>query len=343
MLGQLLPSSASERKTLLAAGSRGWHGGHVWRSFSALLLAVELLLFEFRPRSLIPVALAVGTASIVRSAWIGSAPVFPMPEIAAPSPGAFFACLGIAVVFGVAAFAISRSVYLIEDTFEKLPFHWMWWPALGGVAVRIVGYFEPGPSASATTISRQTWPAQPRLAPSWLSALSNTSRGALLGWHLGWDAGSSYDHWQQARLGNRRLRGQLHSVAGSSSGGSAPAWHCVFGGAAQAILAAPVFAFETTSPGAALAPLMACCAVAVWVVRLLSSTSIMTEKIERRGVSVPLPVQRRCLRAYSGIDGDGYLACHTLDIDTPFEGLGTQNCRACDPRAGPASSTSRPG
>jgi H+/Cl- antiporter ClcA/CBS domain-containing protein len=333
LLGQLLPSSASERKTLLAAGAAAGMAATFGSPFSALLLAVELLLFEFRPRSLIPVALAVGTASITRSAWIGSSPVFPMPAIAAPSPGAFCACLGIAVIFGVAAFAISRSVYLIEDAFAKLPFHWMWWPALGGVAVGIVGYFEPrtlgvgydnitanlaGSAAVGAVVVLCTLKYL-----SWSIALgSGTSGGTLaplmtIGSGLGWAIGVFAAGFVPA------LDPHLVALLGMA---------CVFGGAAQAMLAAPVFACETTGQSAALAPLLACCAVAVWVVRLLGRTSIMTEKIERRGVSVP---SQFCADVFEHTAVSAVMDPQpvTLSCDTPFEEL-ARRIAAHDPSLG---------
>jgi CIC family chloride channel protein len=288
LLGQLLPSSASERKTLLAAGAAAGMAATFGSPFSALLLAVELLIFEFRPRSLIPVALAVSTASILRSAWLGSAPVFPMPAVAAPSVAAFGVCLVIAALLGVVAFGISRSIYLIEDAFEKLPLHWMWWPAIGGVAVGMVGYFEPrtlGVGYDNITANLAGSAAIGAILAlcllkylSWSIALgSGTSGGTLaplmmMGSGLGWALGSFANHLVPS------LDPHLVALIGMA---------CVFGGASQAMLAAPVFAYETTGQSAALAPLLACCAVAVWVVRLLGRTSIMTEKIERRGVSVP--------------------------------------------------------
>jgi H+/Cl- antiporter ClcA/predicted transcriptional regulator len=288
LIGQILPSSAAERKTLLAAGAAAGMAATFGSPLSALLLAVELLLFEFKARSLIPVALAVSVASVIRATWIGSAPVFPMPAIVAPTIPAFGGCLIIAALLGVAAFWISRMVYLIEDGFQKLPIHWMWWPAIGGIAVGCIGYIEPrtlgvGYSnitanlmGTGTVVTVLVFGLLKFL--SWSIALgSGTSGGTLaplmtLGSALGWVAGVGF----QTFIPN--LDTHLVALIGMA---------CIFGGASQAMLASAVFAYETTGQGAALFPLLACCAVSVLVVRALGKTSIMTEKIERRGVSVP--------------------------------------------------------
>jgi CIC family chloride channel protein len=288
LLGQLLPVSAMERKTLLAAGAAAGMAATFGSPLSALLLSVELLLFEFKTRSLIPVALAVGVATLLRVAWMGSAPVFPMPDLTAPSIPAFAGCLLIAGILGVAAWAISRAVYWVEDGFEKLPLHWMWWPALGAVAVGVIGYFEPRTlgvgygNITANLAGSGTILAIGALCSlkfvSWsLSLGSGTSGGTLaplmtVGSGLGWILGVVFQPWIPG------LDPHLAALLGMA---------CVFGGASQAMLASAVFAWETTGQNAALVPLLAGCAVAVWVVRALGRTSIMTEKIERRGVRVP--------------------------------------------------------
>ena len=112
---------------------------------SAVLLAVELLLFEYRPRSLIPVALAAATATARALAFVGSAPVFAMPDLRAARRAARSR---VYIAHRRASSAsppccVTRAVYAVEDGFEKLPIHWMWWPALGAIAVGVVGYFAP--------------------------------------------------------------------------------------------------------------------------------------------------------------------------------------------------------
>lgn len=288
LLGQILPTSASERKTLLAAGAAAGMAATFGSPLSALLLAVELLLFEFKPRSLIPVGLAVTVAATLRTAWLGATPVFPMPALQAPTMPAFISCLGLAAILGGAAFAISRAVYAVEDAFEKLPVHWMWWPALGGVVVGCVGYLEPRTlGVGYGNITANLAGNAPIVAVlvlgvlkflSWSVALgSGTSGGTLaplmtIGSALGLALGVAGHQLIPS------LDPHLAALLGMA---------CVFGGASQTLLAAPIFAYETTGQSAAIVPLVAGCAIAVWVARSLGRTSIMTEKIERRGVRVP--------------------------------------------------------
>src|SRR4051812_20745068 len=143
LVGQLLKTSAVERKTLLAAGAAAGMAATFGSPVSAVLLAVELLLFEFRARSIIPVALASATAAGVRMALVGSAPVFAMPQLEQPSGEALAFYILLGGVIGVVATFVTRAVYAVEDAFEKLPIHWMWWPAIGGLAVGGIGYYSP--------------------------------------------------------------------------------------------------------------------------------------------------------------------------------------------------------
>jgi len=143
LFGQLTHITPAERKTLLAAGAAAGMAATFGSPVSAVLLAVELLLFEFRARSIIPVALASATAAGLRLLLTGTAPIFEMTAVAPVTlPGlAFYTVLG--VVLGLIAVGVTRAVYAIEDAFDHLPIHWMWWPALGAVAVGVVGYFAP--------------------------------------------------------------------------------------------------------------------------------------------------------------------------------------------------------
>ncbi|HTN00519.1 MAG TPA: chloride channel protein, partial [Planctomycetaceae bacterium] len=142
-LGQWLTVSTQERKTLLAAGAAAGMSAIFGSPVSAVLLAVELLLFEFRPRSIVPVALASVTSAGLRLAFVGSEPVFAMPHLAPPGVAAMAFYILLGGLMGVAAVLITRVVYGVEDLFERLPIHWMWWPAIGAVAVGVIGCFEP--------------------------------------------------------------------------------------------------------------------------------------------------------------------------------------------------------
>ncbi len=142
-IGQVLRVSAEERKTLLAAGAAAGMSATFSSPVSAVLLAVELLLFEYRLRSIVPVALASAAACGAHVALVGSEPAFTMTAVAAPGGGAlaFYVAMGAGV--GAASMLVTRAVYAVEDGFEKLPIHWMWWPAIGGVVVGVIGVYSP--------------------------------------------------------------------------------------------------------------------------------------------------------------------------------------------------------
>ena len=143
LVGQLLKTTADERKTLLAAGAAAGMAATFGSPVSAVLLAIELLLFEFRPRSIIPVALASATATAVRMAFLGVDPIFEMPDLVQPGGSALASYIIIGGIVGVASVYVTRTIYAIEDTFARLPISWKWWPAIGAVAVGVIGYFAP--------------------------------------------------------------------------------------------------------------------------------------------------------------------------------------------------------
>src|SRR5690348_4826035 len=143
VIGQIISTTASERKTLLAAGAAAGMAATFGTPVSAVLLAVELLLFEFRPRSLVPVALASCSAAGARIFFDGAAPIFSMPALDHPAGTALWLYILLGAIVGVMAVVVTKMVYWVEDSFEHIPVHWMWWPAIGAVAVGVVGYFQP--------------------------------------------------------------------------------------------------------------------------------------------------------------------------------------------------------
>lgn len=124
LVGQVMTTTAIERKTLLSAGAAAGMAATFGSPVSAVLLAVELLLFEYRPRSIIPVALATSTAAGVRMLFDGAGPVFPMPDLVQPAGTALAAYIVLGGIVGVAAVIVTRAVYAVEDAFEHLPIHW---------------------------------------------------------------------------------------------------------------------------------------------------------------------------------------------------------------------------
>ncbi len=144
MLAQFFHLTAAERKTLLVAGAAAGMSATFASPVAAVLLAVELLLFEWKPRSLIPVALASVTADVLRRYIIGLGPLF--PTVAHPAfigPVNILACVLIGLLAGALSSLLTVAVYASEDAFRRLPIHWMWWPAIGGLVIGIGGLILP--------------------------------------------------------------------------------------------------------------------------------------------------------------------------------------------------------
>jgi H+/Cl- antiporter ClcA len=290
VLGQILSTTAAERKTLLAAGAAAGMAAIFGSPISAVLLAIELLLFEFRARSFIPVALAAATAAGMRIHFEGSGAIFPMPNLAAASLTSLGAYAVIGILVGILAVGVTRAVYWIEDMFEHLPIHWMWWPAIGGIAVGIVGYFAPrtfgvGYDNISQIISNQL---PLRLIAfltvmkflSWAISLGSGTSGGTLAplLTIGGGAGSllgSVVLWLAPMSGLDIRVGALVGMA------------AMFAGASRALLTSVVFAFETTLQPNGLLPVLVGSTLAFLTARLLMQNSIMTEKIARRGLRIP--------------------------------------------------------
>ena len=290
VLGQILPTTASERKTLLAAGAAAGMAATFGSPVSAVLLAVELLLFELRPRSLIPVAFAAATATGVRIAFVGIAPAFAMPDVVKPQGAALAAYMALGAVIGVVSVLVTRAVYAVEDAFEHLPVHWMWWPALGAVAVGVVGYFAPrtlgvGYDNIDHILSRDfTVQAMVVLGTlkflSWCIALGSGTSGGTLAplFTIGGALGGVLAAGAAALAPHFGIDARIGALVGMAA---------MFAGASRALLASVVFAFETTRQPLGLLPLLGGCSAAFLISCLFMRNTIMTEKIARRGVRVP--------------------------------------------------------
>ena len=289
-LGQVLHVTGDERKVLLAAGAAGGMTAIFGSPVAAVILAVELLLFELRPRSLIPVALATVAAAGVRYATVGSAPGFPMPYVAEPGMLALGFYVALGGLIGLVSVAVTHAVYGIEDAFEKLPVHWMWWPAIGGVAVGVVGYFAPLTlGVGYTNIDNIIGGHMAVGALAFLCVMK------FISWSIALGSGTSGGTIAPLFT----IGGALGALAGIGLMAIAPQFGvdprvaglvgmaAIFAGASRALLTSVVFAFETTQQPHALLPLLGGCTAAYLVSALLMRNTIMTEKIERRGVRVP--------------------------------------------------------
>src|SRR5262249_36822441 len=130
-------------KTLLVAGAAGGMAATFATPVAAVLLAVELLLFEWKPRSFIPVALASAAAALIRPSLLGDGPLFKVALHDTLPLQALLSSGGAGLLAGLLALGLTLAVYAWEDFFLRLPIHWMWWPALGGLVVGVGGYFQP--------------------------------------------------------------------------------------------------------------------------------------------------------------------------------------------------------
>ena len=290
LVGQLLKTSAFERKVLLSAGAAAGMTAIFGSPIAAVILAVELLLFELRASSIIPVACACAVAAATRAWFFPAGPVFAMPDLAQASFSAvvFYAVLGL--VIGGASVGATRLVYWVEDLFERVPVHWMWYPAIGGLAVGLIGYFEPHTlgvgydNITAILGGHLVGTAVLMLAVlkfvSWSLALGSGTSGGTLAplFTIGGGLGAALGLWSAHLLPQAGIDPRLAALVGMAA---------LFGGASRALLTSIVFAFETTQQPAALLPLLAGCAAAYLVSCLLMRSTIMTEKIARRGIRVP--------------------------------------------------------
>ena len=289
--GQIMRITASERKVMLTAGATAGMAAIFGTPLAAVMLAIELLLFEFSPRSIIPVALACVTGAAMHFALFGSEAVFAMPDIPAPTSIALITYVICGVILGVIAALISKSIYLVEDLFEKLPVHWMWWPAIGAVAVGVVGYFAPYTlgvgysNISALLSGNLTLGIVLGLCflkfISWCIALgSGTSGGTLaplltIGGALGILLGMIIIKL----FPGSEINLPTCALIGMAS---------VFAGSTRALLTSIVFALESTMQPHGLLPLLGASIAAYFVsFFLMKHGTIMTEKINRRGVHTP--------------------------------------------------------
>jgi H+/Cl- antiporter ClcA len=281
LIAQFFHLTSAERKTLLVAGAAGGMSATFASPVSAVLLGVEVLLFEWKPRSLIPVALASATAAAARWYMLGPGPLF--PAVAHPftyQPKVLLACIIAGALAGILATLVTNSLYRVEDTFQRLPIHWMWWPAMGAVVVGLGGLIFPealgvGYDHIATLIQGH---ATVRLIVGilivkwliWAASLgSGTSGGVLapllmIGGALGgaealWFPDAGVGFWPLVSMG------------------------AMLGATLRAPLASIVFTFEVTRDGGALLPLLIAVGVAYGITVMTLPRSILTEKISRRG------------------------------------------------------------
>jgi CIC family chloride channel protein len=283
LIAQWFKLTDAERTTLLVAGAAAGMSATFATPVAAILIAVELLLFELRPRSLVPVAIASATAAILRGYLLGPGPLFPMPAIIAVDriPAALGSVL-LGALVGLIAAAMSRMMYAFEDIFERLPLHWMWWPALGGLGVGIGGLvFPQGLGVGYDNIAKLLRGNAPIalilgiiLVKSlmWAFSLGSGTSGGVLAplLMIGGAVGAL-----AAQLGHAATEMQAFwALMGMGA---------MLAGSLGVPLTAILFSLEVTHCLPALVPLTLACISSYLVTALLMPRSILTEKLSRRG------------------------------------------------------------
>ena len=281
LVAQFFHLSSAERKTLLVAGAAAGMSATFATPLAAILIAVELLLFEWKPRSFVPVALASASAGAARRYLLGLGPIFPTPpHLLFIGPAGLAGCVAAGLAAGVLSMLMTKAVYASEDAFQRLPIHWMWWPAIGGLVVGIGGWlFPPALGVGYDTIGSLLQGNSPaRLlvgvllvkSTIWATALgSGTSGGVLapllmMGGALGGvealilpDCGAGF--WPLVSMG------------------------AILGGTMRSPLTGIVFALELTHDFSVLLPLVIAVTIAHAFTVLTLRRSILTEKVSRRG------------------------------------------------------------
>ena len=281
MIAQLFNLTSAERKTLLVAGAAGGMSATFASPVAAVLLAVELLLFEWKPRSLIPVALASAVAAVLRRYLLGFGPLFPVPEhplfIGAK---ALLACVLVGLLAGVLSALLTLSVYAAEDFFQHIPIHWMWWPAIGGLAIGLGGLIFP----QALGVG--------------YDSIGNLLQGsvttkAILGvllvkwfiWAVSLGSGTSGGVLAPLLMMGGALGGLEAMFLPKEGAGFWPliSMGAILGGAMRSPFTSIVFAFELTHDANVFLPLLVSSVIAHAFTVLTLKRSILTEKVARRG------------------------------------------------------------
>jgi chloride channel protein, CIC family len=282
VLGQLLPVTDAERTVLMVSGAAAGMAAAFSCPMAATLLAVELLLFEWRPRSLVPVAIACVTAGAVRRLLLGPGPIFPMQPTTVPMHhAAMLGALVIGLIAALVATGLSNAIHFFEREFEKLPIHWMWWPALGGIVVGLGGLVFPQSLGVGYDVIRQlvndqlTWKLIAGVLVVktliWVVALGSETAGGILAplLMIGGAMGVAIGHWMTP------ISPGAWAVVGMTS---------VISAALGAPLTAAMLAVELTHNGGLMLPVLLACVVAYAIGVLLQPRSMLTGGLSRKGL-----------------------------------------------------------
>jgi len=280
LFAQRFHLTAAERKTLLVAGAAAGMSAVFATPVAAVLLAVELLLFEWKPRSFIPVALAAVVASVLRVPLLGAGPIFPVTPHLPLAPSALGFALLVGLAPGLGSGLLPALVYGCEDGVARVPIHWMWWPALGGLAVGIGGYLDPRVLGVGYDTIHHLLQGQLLGA-----ALVTLVLGKGIVWSVALGSGTSGGVLAPLLM----IGGSLGALCGAAAGVGDPGlWAMVgmagmMGGTMRSPLTGMVFVLELTHDFNALPALLVGSVAALAVTVLLLRRSILTEKLARRG------------------------------------------------------------
>jgi len=281
MIAQLFHLTSAERKTLLVAGAAAGMSATFAAPVASVLLAVELLLFEWKPRSLIPVALASAMAAVLRRYLIGFGPLFPVPEHPLfIGPKGLLGCVLVGLLAGALSALLTLSVYAAEDAFQRLPIHWMWWPAIGGLAIGVGGLIFPQALGVGYDTIGQLLQG---------SVTTHVILGVLLVkwfiWAVSLGSGTSGGVLAPLLMMGGALGGLEAMILPNEGAGFWPlvSMGAVLGGTMRSPFTSIVFAFELTHDGNVFLPLLVGSVVAHAFTVLTLKRSILTEKVARRG------------------------------------------------------------
>ena len=290
LVGQVFHTTASERKVLLACGAAAGMSATFNTPIAGVILAIELLLFEFKSRSFIPLVIASTLATAVHMQLLGAGPMFTVAAMDFGIPRALPFYLVLGLVCGLAAVGFSKLLYWTEDQFEKLPIHDMWWPAIGALGLGVIGYFVPrvlgvgydtiGDILNGNLALKVLAVVMVAKAIALVVSLGSGTSGGLLAPMF---MSSAALGGMFAMVGDRMFPGaQLAPGAFALV-----AMGAVFGAASRATFSFIIFAFEITRDYNAVLPLMLVSVIADGVAMLfMPKTSIMTEKLARRGLHI---------------------------------------------------------
>lgn len=284
ILAQLFHLTAAERKTLLVAGAAAGMSATFGTPVAAVLLAVELLLFEWKPRSAIPVALASAAAGAARWYILGPGPLFPVPQHAIfIGPWGLAGCVAAGLLAGGLSSLLTLGVYAAEDSFMKLPLHWMWWPAIGGLAVGLGGLLFPQAlGVGYDTIQSLLQGDVPRAVIAGVLLVKSTI------WVISLGSGTSGGVLAPLLMMGAALGGVEAMFLPNEGAGFWPlvSMGAILGGTMRAPFTAILFALELTHDIHVLLPLLVAAMLAHAATVLLLKRSILTEKVARRGFHI---------------------------------------------------------